>query len=541
MAVASRPAGTVAPGAPLLVATGLSKRFGGLAALENVDLTIRKGEILGVLGPNGAGKTTFVNCVSGMDKPTSGRLEFGGVDITPLPSHRIGRLGLARTFQIVKPLRQLTVLDNVAVGAMFGRLGRERTAGQARIRAREVLDRVGLGPRAGQSASELTIPDLKRLQLAKALAMDPDLIFLDEVMAGLNPSEIESAMELIRGIQRDGVTLFVIEHVMKAIMGLSDRVVVLHFGRKIAEGAPREVVENPQVVEAYLGEQFARRTSREAVPVLRSGAVEPGSAALLPTPGIAPPRIPAPAAPIPPTAPVPLLQVRDLSSGYGEVRILWDVSLEVNAGEVVALIGANGAGKTTLLWTISQLLKPRSGSIHFAGRDLTGATPDETVAAGIIHVPQGRRLFPGLTVRENLLQGAFARRDRDRAEIDSDLAHVQALMPRLREREDQLAGRLSGGEQQMCAIGRGLMGRPRLLVIDELSLGLAPLVVHQLLEVISNLNRQGTTVLLVEQDVQVALEHAHRGYVLETGRIVQSSRADELLGDPRIRQAYLGL
>ena len=248
-----------ANGAPLLSAQGITKRFGGLEAVSGVDLDIRRGEILGVLGPNGAGKTTFVNCVTGLDRPTSGAVLFRGTDITKLPAWRIGRLGIARTFQVVKPLKQLSVRDNVAVGAMFGVRGRERTAAEARRRAEEILSRVGLGHRIEHRASDLTIPDLKRLELARALAMDPELLFLDEVMAGLNPAEVERAMELLRSINADGVTLFVIEHVMKALMGLSHRIVALHEGRKIAEGSPAEIAESPVVIQAYLGERFARR------------------------------------------------------------------------------------------------------------------------------------------------------------------------------------------------------------------------------------------------------------------------------------------
>jgi branched-chain amino acid transport system ATP-binding protein len=243
----------------LLQVRGLTKQFGGLAAIQGVDLTIKRGEILGVIGPNGAGKTTFVNCISGLDKPTSGTIVWKGRDITKTPGHRIGRLGIARTFQVVKPLKQMTVRDNVAVGAMFGHGGSRRSTGDARAHAEAILRRLGLEHRSDDRASELTIADLKRLELAKALAMDPELLFLDEVMAGLNPSEVELAMQLIRTINQGGVTLFVIEHVMKAIMGISDRIVVLHHGKKLAEGDPREVIEHPAVVEAYLGERFARR------------------------------------------------------------------------------------------------------------------------------------------------------------------------------------------------------------------------------------------------------------------------------------------
>jgi branched-chain amino acid transport system ATP-binding protein len=240
-----------------------------------------------------------------------------------------------------------------------------------------------------------------------------------------------------------------------------------------------------------------------------------------------------------PTMAAPLLEIRDLCAGYGDVQILWDLTLDVHPGEVVALIGANGAGKTTLLRAISQIIRPRSGTIRFDGRAIGGASSDAVVQAGVVQVPQERRLFAGLTVRDNLLQGAYL--VRDRAEIARSLDRVWSIFPRLAERKDQLAGFLSGGEQQMCAIGRGLMSRPRLLMIDELSLGLAPLVVDTLMLLVDELHRQGMAILLVEQDVQIALEHSDRGYVLEAGRIAQVSPAAVLLDDPRIRRAYLGL
>jgi branched-chain amino acid transport system ATP-binding protein len=237
--------------------------------------------------------------------------------------------------------------------------------------------------------------------------------------------------------------------------------------------------------------------------------------------------------------PEPLLTVRDLSVGYGEVQVLWDVSLDVFAGEIVALVGANGAGKSTLLSTISGLLQPLGGSIVFDGEAIGGAATQRIVDLGIAHVPEGRRLFPAMSVRDQLLLGAFRRRDRDA--VKADLERVLDIFPRLRERLHNLGGYLSGGEQQMVAIARGVMARPKILMIDELSLGLAPVLVEGLMETISRLNAEGMAILIVEQDVQAALERARRAYVLETGHIVLEGTSDLLLHDERVRRAYLGV
>jgi branched-chain amino acid transport system ATP-binding protein len=235
-----------------------------------------------------------------------------------------------------------------------------------------------------------------------------------------------------------------------------------------------------------------------------------------------------------------LLRTEHLDVAYGIVQVLWDVSIAVGHNEVVALVGSNGAGKTTLLRTLSGLLTPLKGTIFWEGRDITHLPPEERVNLGIAMVPEGRQLFPGLTVEENLLMGAYRRKDR--AQIRRDLEQVYMLFPRLRERYRQLAGTLSGGEQQMVAIGRGLMAAPRLLMIDEMSLGLAPLVVDELVEVVAQIKAQGKlSLLIVEQDVEVALGIADRGYVIETGRIVLSGSARELLTNEAVRGSFLGL
>ncbi len=232
-----------------------------------------------------------------------------------------------------------------------------------------------------------------------------------------------------------------------------------------------------------------------------------------------------------------MLSVDALDVAYGQIRALKGVTLEVGRGEIVALLGNNGAGKTTTLKTISGLLRPTHGTVTLDGVRLTGVPPHEVVQRGIAHVPEGRRIFNRLTVRENLVMGAYTRRD---AGISADLDRVFALFPRLQERVAQVAGTLSGGEQQMLAIARALMLNPRLLLLDEPSMGLAPVLVEQIFDTIAGINQQGTTILLVEQNAAMALSIAHRGYVLETGSIALAGTATELSGNPDVRRAYLG-
>ena len=247
-------------------------RFGGLWALSEVSFDVERGSVLGLIGPNGSGKTTLMNVVSGVYKPTTGEVTYAGQRIADVPTHEVCHLGIARTFQIVKPFASLTTRENVAVGAMYGRDGGKRSTRASFERAQELLEIVGLARVADRPASDLTIPDRKRLEVAKALALDPEVLLLDEVMAGLNATEVDEALELLREVNRRGVTLIVVEHLMKAIVSISTSIVVLAEGKKIAQGAPADVLGSQQVIEAYLGSRWVKR--QEQLKVIEAERLE---------------------------------------------------------------------------------------------------------------------------------------------------------------------------------------------------------------------------------------------------------------------------
>lgn len=258
MSVQSAPATETAQEVALRIST-VGMRFGGLWALSEVSFDVERGSVVGLIGPNGSGKTTLMNVISGVYKPTTGEVTYAGKRIADVPTHEVCHLGIARTFQIVKPFASLSVRENVAVGAMYGRNGGKRSTRASFERAQELLEIVGLARVAERAASELTIPDRKRLEVAKALALDPDVLLLDEVMAGLNATEVDEALELLRDVNKRGVTLIVVEHLMKAIVSISTTIVVLAEGKKIAQGAPSTVLASPQVIEAYLGSRWVKR------------------------------------------------------------------------------------------------------------------------------------------------------------------------------------------------------------------------------------------------------------------------------------------
>ncbi|HEX28887.1 TPA: ATP-binding cassette domain-containing protein [Candidatus Poribacteria bacterium] len=485
----------------------LSESFGGVKALDDVSLEIEEGKITSLIGPNGAGKTTLFNIITGFLKPSSGRVIFQGRRIDGLSPHKIAKLGISRTFQENRLFLNMTVLENVLTAMEYKysetllhtilrtrRLREEER--ERRKRAVEILELVRLLEKRNELAKNLSYGQQKLLMIAMALSREPKLLLhVDEPVAGVHPDAIKEIMKVLRRIREEGRSIFLIEHNIEVVREISDKVVVLNGGRKIAEGDPSEVLNDKNVLTGYLGSWNLSHLLRDKPDMRRNPLSET------------------------------ILRVEDLKVKYDGLTAVEGVDLDVRKGETVALIGPNGAGKSTTLKAIFGLVKPDGGRIYFDGREITGYPPHEVVRAGIGYVPQGRRIFQRMTVEENLEIGGYLL---SRGKLEEAKSRVFERFPILKERKDLPAGRLSGGEQQMLAVARALMLDPKLILFDEPSLGLAPKAVDVVYDIIGMLREDGKSIVIVEQNISRALSISDRVYVYKIGGIELCGSAEEV-------------
>jgi len=482
---------------------GLTIAFGGIRAATDVAFTAEPGRITALIGPNGAGKTTVLNMVSGFYKPDAGTVVLGGTELQGRPAWRVARAGVARTYQTTQLFGSLSVLDNVVLALRAAAPG-SPAIGNETAAAEGLLAFVGYGGALAAPAASLAHVDRRLVEIARALATRPKVLLLDEPAAGLSRADKTHLGGILRAIAGAGVAVILVEHDMAMVMSISDHVVVLDLGRVIAGGHPDVVRQDRAVKAAYLGSGTADVRRRET--------------------------------PLP-AAPQAELSAAGLKVGYGALPVLDGIAFEVCKGELVALLGANGAGKSTLMRALSGLHRPVSGTITLGEAAIQRTEAHRIARLGLALAPEGRQVFPELSVEDNLMLGAYGRPTAEaRAQMEAQLARF----PRLRERLHGRAGLLSGGEQQMLAIARALMSRPRILLLDEPSLGLAPALIDQLFAIIAGLRDSGVTILLVDQMATHALMAADRGYLLESGRIVRADSAEALRNDPALEAAYLG-
>jgi branched-chain amino acid transport system permease protein len=481
-------------------------RFGGVQAAQGVNLHAPAGSITSIIGPNGAGKTTVLNMISGFYAPDSGQIELDR-PLAGLPAWKTARAGIARTYQTTQLFGEMSVLDNVLVAMQKGRLGFifSRSTSSQRELALDLLALVGYRGAVNIAADDLPHVDRRLVEIARALATAPAVLLLDEPAAGLSRRDTDALAILLRQLAGFGLTVILVEHDMALVMAVSERLLVLDAGKPITVGTPAEVQQNERVIAAYLG-----GTEYQATP--RDEAWEGSHDARL--------------------------YVKDLVIDYGAAPVVNKVNLVVNPGELVAILGANGAGKSSILQCLAGLHRASGGSILLDNENIEQASASSIAGQGLALVPEGRQVFPYLSVRDNLLLGGYSRRDA--FDADAEIEAILKRFPRLRDRIDSPAGLLSGGEQQMVAVGRGLMAKPKILLLDEPSLGLSPSMIGELYDALAALRDEGVTLLLVDQMANLALQVADRAYVLETGCVIKSGSAAELREDSELAAAYLG-
>ncbi len=508
----------------LIEARGLVKRYGGVVATDAVSFELRPGEALGIIGPNGAGKSTLIGLLGGALSPSQGRVVFNGEDVTALAAPDRARRGIGRTFQIPRPFLDMTVRENLLVA--HHALHPWGPAAEARRVCDGILARCGLADAADWACKDLPLLRRKRLEVARALALRPRLLLLDEVGAGLVDSEVTELISLINGLRKEVEGIIVIEHVLRVVRECCERLMVINFGKKFAEGPTRDVLSSDDVVSVYLG-------SAQPPNAAAAGEVQPMSTSPC---GVLAPLVAAAGAGARDAA-QPLLELRDVHAGYGQARVLNGIDLCVAPGRVVAILGTNGAGKTTLARVVSGTIRPTRGAVRVDGVDVSGRPAHEIARLGLAQCMEGRRIFGPLSVEENLLLPARGVGDDTRAQR---LEQVYTLFPDLKARRRNPGTSMSGGQQQMLAIGRALMSRPSLVLFDEISLGLAPIMMDRLYLALAQLRDAGLTMLIVEQDVERALELADEVHVMEHGRFALSGRAADIRDDPRLRHLYIG-
>jgi ABC-type branched-subunit amino acid transport system ATPase component len=499
----------------VLEATAISVRFDAVRAVEAVSFSVETDEVLAIIGPNGSGKSTLLNAINGLVR-ASGEVKIDDVAIPLGRPVAMRRAGVLRTFQTPQVLEELTVLENAMlavepadggglVGAWFFRRRMLSSEARRATAARAALERVGLLALEDRPGSSLAYGERRKLEIARVIAGRPKMLLMDEPSAGLNGAETRELGELIAGIRALSVGIVIVDHKVDFLMALSDKMMVLRQGKAIASGRPDEVIALPEVTEAYLGH---RNHSVAAALGARRAGHEDGA---------------------------PVLEVRDVSVSYGPVQAVLGVSFQMGR-EVVGLLGANGAGKSSLLGAISGI-NPCQGGASFFGSMLDGESPESRARRGLIQVPEGRRIFGELTVMENIAMGSIARQERFPTFTLDD---VLRLFPRIHDKRDAKGWMLSGGEQQMVAIARALMAAPRLLLLDEPSLGLAPIMVDAVVEALAQI-REHVPILLVEQDTSLAMELCDRAMIMAGGRIVAQGLAAEIADRTDILDRYLGI